>query len=187
LARTFGTLKETPVGPVSLVAGDSGLERIAFATLQDLKTTEAGEEELPSLKGLETISSLLAELSEYFFGIRKVFEVEIDWDSITGFQQDVLQLTYEIPFGNIRTYGSLAEELGKPGASRAVGAALANNPIPIVIPCHRVVGKDRRLHGFAAPDGIKTKAFLLKLEGNTVNNFKVALPEGPLFQGVTNE
>jgi hypothetical protein len=50
-----------------------------------------------------------------------------------------------------------------------------------------VVGKDRRLHGFAAPDGVKTKAFLLKLEGNTVNNFKVALPEGPLFQGVLNE
>ncbi|MCB2202831.1 methylated-DNA--[protein]-cysteine S-methyltransferase [bacterium] len=170
-----------------MIAGDGGLERIAFSSLQDLKSAEADADEPPSLKGLETISVMLAQLSEYFFGIRKVFEVEINWDAITGFQRDVLQLSCEIPYGEIRTYGALADELGKPGASRAVGAALANNPIPIVIPCHRVIGKDRRLHGFAAPDGIKTKAFLLKLEGNTVNNFKVALPEGPLFQGVSNE
>lgn len=184
MAKTFGTLEETPVGPVSFMAGEGGLERLAFSSLQDLKAGEADAEEPPSLKGLETVSTMLAELSEYFFGIRKTFEVEIDWDQITGFQRDVLQLTYSIPYGEIRTYGSLAEELGKSnGASRAVGAALASNPVPIVIPCHRVVGKDRRLHGFAAPDGIKTKAFLLTLEGNTVNNLKVALPEGPLFSG----
>lgn len=183
MARTFGTLEETPVGPVSLIAGDGGLERIAFASLQALKAGYPKIDEPPSLKGLETISSLLAELSEYFFGIRKVFEVEIDWGQMTGFQREVLQLTYAIPFGEIRTYGSLADELGKPNAARAVGAALASNPLPIVIPCHRVVGKDRRLHGFAAPDGIKTKAFLLALEGNTINNLKVALPEGPLFSG----
>ncbi|MDY6873754.1 MAG: methylated-DNA--[protein]-cysteine S-methyltransferase [Chloroflexota bacterium] len=183
----FGTLDATPVGPVSLIAGDNGLERIAFSTLQDLKKAEAGEDETPSLKGLETVSALLAQLNEYFFGIRKVFDVEIDWDAITGFQRDVLQLTCKIPFGEFRTYGELAETLGETGGSRAVGAALANNPIPIVIPCHRVVGKDRRLHGYTAPDGIKTKAFLLTLEGNTVNNFKVALPEGPLFQGVSYE
>lgn len=183
MAKTFGTLEETPVGPVSLVAGDGGLERVSFSLLHDLKASQGGENEPPSLNGLETVSTLLAELSEYFFGIRKVFEVEIDWDTITGFQREVLQLTNAIPFGKIRTYGSLADELGKPNAARAVGSALASNPIPIVIPCHRVIGKDRGLHGFAAPDGIKTKAFLLSLEGHTINNDKVALAEGPLFGG----
>ncbi len=92
---------------------------------------------------------------------------------IKGFQRDVLQLTAEIPFGEVRTYGELAQQLGKLGASRAVGTALARNPMALVIPCHRVIGSDRKLHGFAAPNGIKTKAWLLELEGHEIKNDRV--------------
>lgn len=168
MGKTYGVLDQTPVGPVSLMAGDQGLEEVAFAPLMDFKARLPVIEEEPSLKGMETISTLLAELSEYFFGIRKVFSVDVDWDVITGFQKDVLLATVEIPYGEVRTYGELAKQLGKPGAARAVGVALAKNPMALVIPCHRVVGSDRKLHGFAAPDGIKSKARLLELEGHTL-------------------
>jgi methylated-DNA-[protein]-cysteine S-methyltransferase len=119
---------------------------------------------------MEVVSTLLAELSEYFFGIRKVFTVAINWDLIQGFQKEVLLATVAIPFGQVRTYGELAALLGKPGAARAVGTALARNPMALVIPCHRVVGSDRKLHGFAAPDGIRSKARLLELEGHQLKN-----------------
>jgi methylated-DNA-[protein]-cysteine S-methyltransferase len=150
------------------MAGDQGLEEVAFASLKDFKARLPVVEEEPSLKGMETISTLLAELSEYFFGIRKVFTTDIDWDVIEGFQKDVLLATAEIPYGEVRTYGELAKQLGKPGSARAVGTALARNPMALVIPCHRVVGSDRKLHGFAAPDGIVSKARLLKLEGHSL-------------------
>jgi methylated-DNA-[protein]-cysteine S-methyltransferase len=175
LNQTFGVLEQTSIGPISMIAGDHGLQRIEFASLKSVKKSLVTGENSPSLNGMETISTMLAELSEFLFGIRKTFSVDIDWSVITGFQRDVLQFTYEIPFGEVRTYGSISKALGKPNAARAVGSALARNPIPIVIPCHRVVGTDRLLHGFAAPDGIKTKAFLLELEGREFVNNRIVL------------
>ena len=170
MGKIFGVLDQTPVGPVSLMAGDQGLEQVAFLPLKAFKASLPFEENQPSLTGMEVISTLLAELSEYFFGIRKVFTAAIDWDVLRGFQKDVLLATVEIPFGEVRTYGELAGLLGKPGAARAVGSALARNPMALVIPCHRVVGSDWKLHGFAAPDGIKSKARLLELEGHQLEN-----------------
>ena len=173
MGKIFGALEQTPVGPVSLMAGDQGLEQVAFSSLKAFKESLPAQDDQPSLTGMEVISTLLAELSEYFFGIRKVFTAVIDWDVIRGFQRDVLLATVEIPFGEVRTYGELAVLLGKPGAARAVGTALARNPMALVIPCHRVVGSDWKLHGFAAPDGIKSKARLLELEGHQLKNGKL--------------
>lgn len=175
MGKTYGVLDQTPVGPVSLMAGDRGLEQVAFSSLKDFKADLPANDGGPSLTGMETISTLLVELSEYFFGLRKTFSAPVDWDVIEGFQKDVLLATYEIPFGEVCTYGDLANLLGKPGAARAVGTALAKNPMALVIPCHRVVGSDRKLHGFAAPDGIKAKALLLELEGHTLVNDRLAL------------
>lgn len=175
MGQTFGVLEQTAIGPISMIAGDRGLQRIEFAPLNAVKDALSDLEDEPSLNGMETISTLLAELNEYLFGIRKDFSVTIDWSVITGFQRDVLTLTHQIPFGEVRTYGSLAKALGKPNGARAVGSALARNPIPILIPCHRVIGTDRLLHGFAAPDGIKTKAFLLNLEGRDIVNDRVVM------------
>ena len=174
MGKIFGVLDQTPVGPVSLMAGDQGLEKVVFSALVAFKQSLHDVDEEPSLRGMEVISMLLAELSEYFFGLRKSFSVPINWEVMTSFQKDVLQLTAEIPFGEVRTYADLARQLDKPGASRAVGTALARNPMPLVIPCHRVVGSDHKLHGFAAPDGIKTKAWLLELEGHAVSGDKLA-------------
>lgn len=173
---TFGELKENPLGyPISLVAGDRGLQRMVFKSLKDVKKEENFLSDEPSLKGLEIIGVLFNEINEYLFGVRKAFSIDIDWQSVNGFQRDVLQMAYEIPYGSIRRYGEIAMQLGKPGSARAVGRALSENPMPIVIPCHRVIGADYKLHGFAAPDGIKTKARLLRLEGHTIKNDRVIL------------
>lgn len=173
MGNIFGVLDQTPVGPVSFMAGDQGLAQVAFSPLMAFKASLPEVDDQPSLKGMEVVSTLLAELSEYFFGLRKTFSTPVDWDVIKGFQREVLQLTAEIPFGEVRTYGELAQQLGKPGASRAVGTALARNPMALVIPCHRVIGSDHKLHGFAAPNGTKTKAWLLELEGHEIKNDRV--------------
>lgn len=108
------------------------------------------------------------QILEYLTGTRRDFELPLDWSSITGFQSDVLHLTYEIPYGEVRSYGEVARALGKPAASRAVGGALARNPMPILIPCHRVVAASGALTGYSAADGITTKSLLLELEGHRI-------------------
>lgn len=171
LDLTFGELSETPLGPISFFAGDEGLRRVAFSDLRTLKKQENLSNGNPSLFGLETIGVLLTELNEYLFGIRKTFSVKIDWNVFYGFQEKVLACTMNIPYGQVKTYGEIAKALGKPGAARAVGKALGDNPIPIVFPCHRVVGSDGALRGYT--DGLMTKTFLLQLEGLRVRNEKV--------------
>jgi len=105
------------------------------------------------------------QIREYLEGIRKEFDLSVDWSGMKPFQEKVLQATIGIPYGQVATYGEIARQVGKPGAAIAVGRAQATNPIPLVIPCHRVIGSDGKLHGYRAPDGVKTKAWLLRLEG----------------------
>jgi len=81
------------------------------------------------------------------------------------FQQLVLHATFEIPYGETRTYKEIAGHIGRPRAARAVGRAEATNPMPLILPCHRVIGMDGKLHGYGMAEGLKTKAWLLKLEG----------------------
>lgn len=107
----------------------------------------------------------LQQLLEYLKGERQVFEVAIDWADFTEFQRRVLQATRAIPYGETRTYGDIARAAGSPRAARAVGQAEKANPIPIIIPCHRVIGADGALVGYGGPDGVDLKAKLLKLEG----------------------
>jgi len=103
------------------------------------------------------------QLKEYFQGKRKSFSLKLDLMG-TKFQNDVWQALLAIPFGETRSYGQLAGQLGNPRATRAVGAANGRNPIPIVVPCHRVIGASGELTGFGG--GLKTKAHLLELESN---------------------
>jgi methylated-DNA-[protein]-cysteine S-methyltransferase len=84
---------------------------------------------------------------------------------MSEFQRRVLNIALKIPRGKVLTYGDVAKAIGKPQASRAVGQALGHNPVPIVIPCHRVLGADGSLHGYSAGGGLQTKAWLLQLEG----------------------
>jgi methylated-DNA-[protein]-cysteine S-methyltransferase len=104
------------------------------------------------------------QLGEYFSGKRQLFKLELEPRG-TPFQIAVLDALLQIPYGKTRSYQDIAIEIGKPNAVRAVGAANSRNPLPIVIPCHRVIGKNGNLTGFSG--GLKVKTFLLKLEAKT--------------------
>ena len=148
----------SPVGGLRLIASAKGLAAILWEK-DDPKRVRLGplweEESHPVLLEVE------AQLGEYFAGKRKVFSVALDPVG-TVFQCRVWRALSEIPFGETRSYGQLARQLGDPGASRAVGAANGKNPISIIVPCHRVIGASGKLTGFAG--GLGTKAILLALE-----------------------
>jgi len=109
------------------------------------------------------VQALLEQLTEYFAGDREAFDIQLDLSGATEFQRQIYERLMEVPFGRVVSYGDIADELGEPGAARAVGQAVGANPLPVVIPCHRVVRSDRRLGGFSG--GVKRKVSLLRLEG----------------------
>ena len=105
------------------------------------------------------------QLKEYVAGRRRSFDMKIDWSILSSdFQRAALKVVYSIPYGQTRTYAQVAKQIGHPDAPRAVGRANATNPMPLVIPCHRVIGTDGKLHGYGGVGGLKTKAWLLKME-----------------------
>lgn len=108
---------------------------------------------------------VIQQVDEYLKGKCSDFDFPIDWSVMTPFQEKALRATFAIPRGEVRTYGEIAAQCDNPRASRAVGRAEATNPMPLVVPCHRVVAADQSLHGFSAPGGLDTKAWLLRLEG----------------------
>lgn len=168
MAKTYAELRDTPIGAMSFVAGDSGLQRVAFMTLKALKEMDDEAEGGPSLRGLEILSELMQEMNAYFFGLQRSFSAEVDWGVLEGFQARVLARTAEIPFGEVATYGQIAVDLGRPGGARAVGRALGANPMPVVIPCHRVIGAGGWLRGYSG--GLDKKEFLLSLEGHHIKD-----------------
>ena len=103
------------------------------------------------------------ELDEYFAGTRQDFDLELDLTLARPFARKILAATARIPFGSTSTYGEIAAEAGSPGAARAAGGALGSNPIPIVVPCHRVLARNGTLHGYTG--GLHRKQQLLELEG----------------------
>lgn len=131
-------------------------------------------DQLPA--GLAEESDLSAtaacQLERYFEGILKQFDLPVDLSGMTEFQQKVLRFCMQIPYGNIITYGTLAVRTGTPAAARAVGGALAANPVPIIIPCHRVVAASGALTGYSATGGLLMKKFLLDMEGADFMSFK---------------
>ena len=111
------------------------------------------------------VAPALDQLDEYFNQQRHEFDLPLDWSVMTPFQQTALYAVYAIPYGSYLTYADVAAQIGKPKAVRAMGRANATNPMPIIIPCHRVLGSDGKLHGYGGPGGLETKAWLLRLEG----------------------
>lgn len=110
------------------------------------------------------------ELQAYLKDSLKVFSVPLDLSELTPFQQEVLAAVALIPWGQTRTYSEVAAQIGKPKTIRAVGNALAHNPLMLFVPCHRVIGSDGKLHGFSAPQGVALKAWLLDHEDVEVSN-----------------
>lgn len=149
---------ESPVGKLKLVASDKGLVAVLW------QNDRPGRVLLAELvEDAQHFILLKAErqLSEYFAGKRKEFSVPLDMRG-TAFQKNVWEALLAIPFGETRSYGQLAKQLGNPNSTRAVGAANGRNPLPIIVPCHRVIGSTGKLTGFGG--GVETKAQLLSLE-----------------------
>jgi methylated-DNA-[protein]-cysteine S-methyltransferase len=164
-------------GWVSVAASERGLCNLAMQTDPAVfRERYPAQEGSPGGAASQIAAEALRQLDAYFAGRLRAFDLAIDWQTLRPFQQQVLRLTAAIPFGEVRTYGDLAQCIGGPGHARAVGRALATNPIGIVLPCHRVVGADGSLHGFSAAGGLATKAWLLRLEGHTMDGDRVRLP-----------
>lgn len=163
-------LDDTPLGTIWAAAGDEGLVAIslwddAVRFARDVARL-TGEEPLLDAGRHPVLAQALAQLELYLAGQRREFDVPIEWSTMKPFQRQVLEQVCAIPYGATATYQTIANRIGNPGAVRAVGQANATNPIPIIIPCHRVLGSDGNLHGYGARGGVETKARLLKLEGS---------------------
>lgn len=156
----FDELPRSPIGALSLVVTRAGVRQLVFGKSLDLPLEMAEGSPPPVLY------HAIRQLREYLAGERRVFDLPLDLRGLTDFQQKVLAACQAIPYGETLTYADLAENVGAPlSASRAVGMVMASNPLPLIIPCHRVVGRDGKLHGYAGAGGVETKAWLLRMEG----------------------
>jgi methylated-DNA-[protein]-cysteine S-methyltransferase len=156
---------DSPLGPLTVLITPRGLARISYAH-------EAVEEQLADaaarlsprvLRAPERTDGVRRQLDEYFAGRRRDFDLPIDWRLVRGFAGAVLQATARIPFGSVSSYREIAAAAGSPNAYRAAGNALGSNPIPIVVPCHRVLHAGGGLGGYTG--GLGRKRYLLGLEG----------------------
>jgi methylated-DNA-[protein]-cysteine S-methyltransferase len=158
---------DSPVGALVLATTPKGLVTIAYEDfrggLDPVLEHLAARLSPRILEAPARLDAVRRELDEYFEGRRTAFDLPIDWALYTPFGRRVLQATARIPFGATATYGQVAAQAGNPKASRAAGRALGANAIPIVVPCHRVVGASGKLTGYTG--GMHRKEALLRLEG----------------------
>jgi methylated-DNA-[protein]-cysteine S-methyltransferase len=157
-------LADSPIGQLLVAASPRGLCRISFdpEPEREIETLARGFG-VRVLRSPGSVDRARRELDEYFEGHRHEFDLEVDLSPLPVFQQDVLAELVRVPYGHLDTYGGLAERIGRPRAARAVGGALNRNPVPIVVPCHRIVGASGSLVGYAG--GLERKRLLLGLEG----------------------
>ena len=149
---------DTPLGTLQIEATERGLCGIWFPSRSINQGPTPGKNRV--------ISLAKQELNAYFAGDLTTFSVPLDWQG-TRFQESVWQALLAVPYGKTVTYGDVARAIGRPRSSRPVGGAVGKNPLPIIVPCHRVVGSDRSLTGFTG--GLDIKIRLLELEGHSIN------------------
>ncbi len=167
VAEVWYTRTDSPIGPLTLVATPAGLAAVSFgaddAVLDDVATRlDAGVTERP-----DRLDDVRRELDEYFAGARRVFDVPLDRCLSTGFRRAAQEAMSRIPYGAVASYADIAAGAGLPGASRAAGTACRTNPIPVIVPCHRVLRSDGSIGGYAGDmaGGLDIKRHLLALEG----------------------
>jgi methylated-DNA-[protein]-cysteine S-methyltransferase len=155
---------DSPLGPLLLAATDAGLVRVAYAVEDHDRVLDAlgGRVGSRILKDGKRFDDAARQLDEYFAGTRRVFDLPVDLRLAHGFRLDVLRHLTAIPYGSTESYAEVATAAGSPRAVRAVGSACATNPLPIVVPCHRVVRSDGSLGGYLG--GLPAKETLLHLE-----------------------
>jgi methylated-DNA-[protein]-cysteine S-methyltransferase len=160
----YATL-DSPLGKLLLAATPEGLVRLAYVEYydQDAVLEQLARKISPRvLAAPRKLDESRRELDEYFSGSRRDFDVPLDWRLTTGFSRRVLEATARIPYGATGTYKQMATEAGSAGASRAAGNALGSNPIPIIVPCHRILHADGGLGGYTG--GLDKKRLLLAVE-----------------------
>ncbi|MGO2694034.1 methylated-DNA--[protein]-cysteine S-methyltransferase [Corynebacterium casei] len=155
---------DTPVGPLLLAATETGLVRVAFESedFDAVLTTLAAKLSPRILLAPRRLDNVAVQLDEYFAGTRRGFEVPVDYALSSGYRRTVQQYLPLIEYGHTRSYKEVAASVGNPNAVRAVGTACATNPLPVVIPCHRVLRSDGSLGGYLG--GLEAKSTLLELE-----------------------
>ena len=156
---------DSPFGRLLVAVGKRGLVRVAYPDrpFDEVLADLAGAISPRVLESARSTQEVRRELEEYFEGRRRSFDVKVDLSPIQGFSRKVLQQTSRIPFGSVITYRDVATRAGSPRAVRAAGNALGANPVPIVVPCHRVVRTGGGLGGYTG--GLERKETLLRLEG----------------------
>jgi methylated-DNA-[protein]-cysteine S-methyltransferase len=166
LVEVAYTSMDSPFGPVTLAATHSGLVRINLPAYdRDDFLAQLSREISPAiLESPARLDDARRELDAYFEGRLKRFSVPLDWQLIHGFQEKVLRATYAVPYGRTLTYGEVAAEAGNPRAQRAAGTALGRNPIPLIVPCHRITRSGGVPGNYGG--GPEMKRALLKLEGS---------------------
>ncbi len=160
-----GELNGTPLGNLCLAASDFGLVAVEWTESQSEFDAFLTRLNRPVIPNERKIKPYARELAEYLEGKRTAFTIPIDWTIFRPFQREALQAVFRIPYGETRTYAEIAAQINRPLAWRAVGRANATNPMPLVIPCHRVIGADGKFHGYGGGEGLPTKEWLLKMEG----------------------
>ena len=161
-----GQVMKTPVGNLRLAVSNKGLAAVSWIKKEtDFQAFLSKRFKLPVELKPNEITWYADEIEKYLQGSLINFSFPIDWSIFKPFQLQVLLTTYAIPYGETRCYSEIAAQMNRPNAARAVGRAEATNPMPLVIPCHRVIGCDGKLRGYGGGKGLPTKAWLLKLEG----------------------
>lgn len=155
---------DSPIGPLLVAATQKGLVRVAFGLENfDAVLTALAERVSPRvLESRPRLDAVATELDEYFSGRRQGFDLPLDFAMSSGFRQEVQRYLPHIGYGQTRSYKQVAESIGNPKAVRAVGTACATNPLPVVVPCHRVLRSDGGLGGYLG--GLEAKSALLELE-----------------------
>ena len=156
---------DTPIGPLLAAATPRGLAYLSFPETPSDAVLETLSRRLSPriLEAPARLDEVRRELEQYFEGKRRHFELPLDWSLIRGFHRSVLRATARIDYGSVRSYAEVAARAGSPRAVRAAGNALGANPIPVVVPCHRVVRTGGGLGGYGG--GLDRKEYLLRLEG----------------------
>jgi methylated-DNA-[protein]-cysteine S-methyltransferase len=176
--RIWYTRIDSPIGELILAVTPEGLREVEFGSQvadadfvarqreRGIESVRLGriEDAVPEVQAI--LRRAASELTEYFGGQRARFDIPLDWGRMAPFQRAVLEATATVPFGHVDTYAGIARKIGKPGATRAVGNALGRNPIPVIVPCHRVIRSDATIGGYTGGLGIKYR--LLAIEGVTL-------------------
>jgi methylated-DNA-[protein]-cysteine S-methyltransferase len=164
----YRSLFETALGFGGVVAGDEGLIEVFLPFPGESEDEIASQ--IALLYPFAAVDNRVARetaglLGRYFAGERVFFALPIARSGFTPFQSVVYDAVVSIPYGSVKSYGEIATQIGRAGAARGVGTAMARNPLPIIIPCHRVVGVSGSLTGYSAPGGVMSKQWLLRMEG----------------------